>query len=101
MGFVAVEFIIDMLEDFIVGNLRWFHVDIDIEDPMLEFEQIFHLFGDFMAFIDRQVRVHFEDKIQINIGTVGPSSLGFDGNNLGKFEDVFLIEVKQFFIKAI
>ena len=101
MSFVAVEFIIDMLVDFIVGNLRRFHVDIHIEDPMLEFEQIFHLFGDFMAFIDGQVRIHFEDKVQINIGTISPTSLGFDGNNLGKFEDIFLVEVKQFFIEAI
>ena len=90
-----------MLVDFIVGNVRRLHMDIDIEDPMLEFEEIFHLFSDFMAFIDRQVRIHFEDKVQIDIGTVGPTPLGFDGNNLGEFEDIFLVEVKQLFIKSI
>ena len=68
-------------------------MNINVEDAKVFLEHILHLVSNFVTFKDREVGIHFQYNIQIDIATIGPTTLGLDACDFRDFQDSALVIV--------
>ena len=76
-------------------------MNVNIKDSEALHQHILNLVRNLMALKNRQIWVHFQNNIQIDITAIGPATLRLDLSDFRNFQYSLLIVLQQAFIKSV
>ena len=76
-------------------------MDISVVDRETLAEDLFNLFGNGMTFVNREVRVHFNNNIKVDVATIRTATLLLNLSDFGNLKNGFFIGFEISLIETV
>ena len=76
-------------------------MDISVVDRETLAEDLFNLFSNGMTLVNREVRIHFNHNIKIDVATIRPATLFLNLSDFGNLKNGFFIGLEISLVETV